>query len=165
LWKPKIKYYNFWRINSMNRENVRIKLEKCHSEARTPTYARAGDAGMDIYAVEDQLIEPNHTIIIKTGLKVAIPEGYEIQIRPRSGLSLKTALRLPNSPGTIDAGYRDEIGIIVHNTSLNDEYTVKKGDRIAQMVLQRVPMIEWELTDCVNSIGENRGGGFGSSGI
>jgi dUTP pyrophosphatase len=120
---------------------------------------------MDIYAVEDQLIEPNNTIIIKTGLKVAIPEGYEIQIRPRSGLSLKTALRLPNSPGTIDAGYRDEIGIIVHNTSLSEEYTVKRGERIAQMVLQRIPMVEWQLADCVNVIGDNRGGGFGSSGI
>lgn len=148
----------------MIRENIKVFLEMCHPEARMPSYARTGDAGMDIYAVEDQLIEPNSTVIIKTGLKVAIPEGYEIQIRPRSGLSLKTALRLPNSPGTIDAGYRDEIGVIIHNTSLSEVYSVKKGDRIAQMVLQRVPMIEWQLTDSVQDIGENRGGGFGSSG-
>lgn len=148
----------------MNREIIKVYLEICHPEAKTPAYARVGDAGMDIYAVEDQVIETNSTVILKTGLKVAIPEGYEIQIRPRSGLSLKTALRLPNSPGTIDAGYRDEIGIIMHNTSMTEPYKVKKGERIAQMVLQRVPMIEWQLTDSVINIGENRGGGFGSSG-
>jgi len=148
----------------MNRETVYVHLEICHPEAKMPAYARSGDAGMDIYAVEDQKIEPNCTVIIRTGLKVAIPEGFEIQIRPRSGLSFKTALRLPNSPGTIDAGYRDEIGIIMHNTSLTQTYIVKKGERVAQMVLQRVPRIEWQLTDCVADIGENRGGGFGSSG-
>ncbi|MDX9872132.1 MAG: dUTP diphosphatase [Clostridia bacterium] len=148
----------------MNQENVKIHLELCRTDARVPEYARAGDAGMDIYAVEDQIIAPDSTVIVKTGLKAAIPEGYEIQIRPRSGLSLKTSLRLPNSPGTIDAGFRDEIGIILHNTSLNQAYTVKKGDRVAQMVLQRVPRIEWEVTDDVTKIGENRGGGFGSSG-
>lgn len=145
-------------------ENVKIYLELCHPDARMPQYAKEGDAGMDICAVEEQLIAPNSTVIIKTGLKAAIPEGYEIQIRPRSGLSLKTALRVPNSPGTIDAGYRDEIGIILYNTSHTQEYTVKKGDRVAQMVLQRVPRIEWELVDDVTEIGTNRGGGFGSSG-
>lgn len=148
----------------MNREIIKVFMEICHPDAKIPAYARTGDAGMDIYAVEDQQIKPNSTAIIRTGLKVAIPEGFEIQIRPRSGLSLKTALRLPNSPGTIDAGYRDEIGIIMHNTSMAEPYEVKKGDRIAQMVLQRVPMIEWQQTDSVLNIGENRGGGFGSSG-
>lgn len=148
----------------MDREKIKIFLEICHHEAKVPAYARFGDAGMDIYTVEDQLIDVNSTAIVKTGLKVAIPDGYEIQIRPRSGLSLKTPLRLPNSPGTIDAGYRDEIGIIMHNTSLTEPYKIKKGERIAQMVLQRVPMIEWEMTESVSAIGENRGGGFGSSG-
>lgn len=149
----------------MSEDLVAVQLELCHPDARMPEYARPGDAGMDIYAVEDRVIAPNATVIVKTGLKVAIPEGYEIQIRPRSGLSLKTALRLPNSPGTIDAGYRDEIGIIMHNTSLDQEYAVKKGDRVAQMVLQRVPRIEWELVNDVTKIGNNRGGGFGSSGL
>jgi len=146
------------------RQRVKVCLELCHPEARVPTYARPGDAGMDVYAVEDVIIEPGSTVVLRTGLKVAIPDGYELQIRPRSGLSLKTPLRLPNSPGTIDAGYRDEIGIIVHNTSASEPYRVNKGDRIAQMVLQRVPAVEWQLTRSVAGIGEDRGGGFGSSG-
>ncbi|MCR4442202.1 MAG: dUTP diphosphatase [Peptococcaceae bacterium] len=148
----------------MKRQKVKILLELCDPEARVPSYARPGDAGMDIYAVEDMVIEPGSTVVLRTGIKVAIPNGYEIQIRPRSGLSLKTPLRLPNSPGTIDAGYRDEIGIIMQNTSTSEPYHVKKGERIAQMVLQRVPAVEWQLTQSVSGIGEDRGGGFGSSG-
>ena len=146
------------------REVVVVDIALCHPEARKPAYARPGDAGMDIYALEDTDIAPGATVVVRTGLKLAIPEGYEIQIRPRSGLSLKTPLRLANSPGTIDAGYREELGIIIHNTSLQDTCTVKKGDRIAQMVLQRVPAIEWRQVDSVDGIGTDRGGGFGSSG-
>lgn len=148
----------------MSQERIKIYLEKCHPEASVPVYARPGDAGMDVSAVEDLVIAPGETVVVRTGLKVAIPAGYEIQIRPRSGLSLKTPLRIPNSPGTIDCGYRDEIGIILQNTSVKENYEIKKGERIAQMVLQRVPLIEWEMTASVASIGENRGGGFGSSG-
>lgn len=148
----------------MDRETVRVYLEKCHPEAKTPEYSRPGDAGMDICAIADVLIGPQETALVRTGLKVAIPEGYEIQIRPRSGLSLKTPLRIPNSPGTIDAGYRDEIGVIITNTSLKESYEIKKGDRIAQLVLQKVPRIEWVETDKVTNYGLDRGGGFGSSG-
>ncbi|MDD2401578.1 MAG: dUTP diphosphatase [Clostridia bacterium] len=147
-----------------DREKVKVYIEKCHLEARIPSYARCGDAGMDIYAVEDTIIQFGKTVIVKTGLKVAIAEGFEIQIRPRSGMSIKTPLRVANSPGTIDAGYRDEIGIIMHNTSTEQDYQIKKGDRIAQMVIQKVPMIEWIPVENVEKIGENRGGGFGSSG-
>jgi dUTP pyrophosphatase len=146
------------------RERVEIYLEICHPEAKTPSYARAGDAGMDLYAVENILIKPGQTVLVRTGLKVAIPVGYEIQVRPRSGLSLKSPLRVANSPGTIDAGYRDEIGIIMHNTSPTEEYSLQKGDRIAQLVLQKVPLIQWIPVEKVAEIGENRGGGFGSSG-
>lgn len=148
----------------MIREVVEVCIEFCHPEAQRPSYARPGDAGMDIYAVEDTVIGPGSTVVVRTGLKLAIPEGYEIQIRPRSGLSLKTPLRLANSPGTIDSGYREELGIIMHNTSLQETYTVKKGERVAQMVLQRVPAIEWKQVKSVDGIGTNRGGGFGSSG-
>lgn len=148
----------------MERDMVKVFIEKCHPEARIPVYSRDGDAGMDVFALYDVKIMPQETVIIKTGLKVAIPEGYEIQIRPRSGLSLKTPLRVPNSPGTIDAGYRDEIGIIITNTSPVESYEIKKGDRIAQMVLQRVPMVSWVETNSVAAYGADRGGGFGSSG-
>ncbi len=146
-------------------ESIEVCIELCHRDARLPEYARAGDAGMDIYAVEDCLIEAGVTKIVKTGLKVAVPTGFEIQIRPRSGVSLKTPLRLANSPGTIDVGYRDEIGIIVHNTSQTEDFQVNRGDRIAQMVLQRVPVIAWNVVGSVADIGWDRGGGFGSSGF
>jgi len=148
----------------MIREVVEVCIEICHPDAKKPVYARPGDAGMDIYTVEDVLIAPGSTVVVRTGLKLAIPEGYEIQIRPRSGLSLKTPLRLANSPGTIDAGYRDELGIIIHNTSPQETFKVGKGERIAQMVLQRVPAIEWKQVESVDGIGTDRGGGFGSSG-
>lgn len=148
----------------MEREKVSVLIEKCDPEAIIPVYARNGDAGMDVFSLNDVKIMPRKTVIVRTGLKVAIPDGYEIQIRPRSGLSLKTPLRVPNSPGTIDAGYRDEVGIIVTNTSLSESYVIKKGDRIAQMVLQRVPMVLWIETDSVTAVGSDRGGGFGSSG-
>lgn len=148
----------------MEKEAVEVYVELCHPDMVLPAYARPQDAGMDIYAIRDDEVPAGQTRLIPTGLKVAIPEGYEIQIRPRSGMSLKTPLRLANSPGTIDAGYRDEIGIIMHNTAQEGSYAIKKGDRIAQMVLQKVPRIEFRQVTSVAAIGSDRGGGFGSSG-
>lgn len=145
-------------------KTVKVPIEICHDEAILPKYAKPGDAGMDIYSIEDTIVSPQQTRVIKTGLKVAIPEGYEIQIRPRSGLSLKTGIRVANSPGTIDSGYRDEIGVILHNTG-NEPFVVHSGDRIAQMVLKEVPQISWEVVNEVAAIGKNRGGGFGHTGI
>lgn len=166
---------------------------------KVPFYANETDAGMDICANEDIVIAPGETRIVKTGIKVAIPEGYEVQIRPRSGISFKTKLTIANAPGTIDAGYRGEIGVIMTNNSrdyewLNDTpvkfpsekeygisgnplfyegefaddkhgyYVIKKGDRIAQMVLAKFEKVEFEAVDDVSAIGTNRGGGFGSTG-
>jgi len=161
-------------------EKVKIYIEKCRDTARIPEYANYGDAGMDIYAAEDCTIKPGERFLVPTGLKVAIPEGYEIQVRPRSGISYRTKLRISNSPGTIDSGFRDEIRIIVSNDSLPDTedtiitlddrdkkdgtYRIRKGDRIAQMVLSKVPVIDFHITDSVENIGKNRGGGFGSTG-
>ena len=147
------------------REQINIPAELCRPDARLPVYAHPDDAGMDIYAAEDTVIAPLATGLVPTGLKVAIPDGFELQIRPRSGLSLKTPLRVPNSPGTIDAGFRDEVKVIVWNASPTETVTVKKGDRIAQFVLARVPMACFTLSASVAGIGTNRGGGFGSSGI
>lgn len=164
-------------------KEIEVYIELCREDIEIPTYARLGDAGMDIRAAEDIFIYPNETIVIPTGIKVAIPKGYEIQVRPRSGLSLKTPLRVSNSPGTVDSGFRDEVGVIMTNTSNTgvtsyfgtygiDEkgnkqgaYQIKKGDRIAQLVLNEVPTIKFIQTDNVQSIGFNRGGGFGSSGV
>lgn len=159
-----------------------VFIEICREGAVLPKYARQGDAGMDLFAAEEVILMPGETKIIPTGLKLAIPEGYEVQIRPRSGISLKTPLRVSNSPGTIDSGYRDELGIIISNTSsaccYNEEvintidkndnstgiYKVRKGDRIAQMVLQIVPRMKLTVVEKVSEIGTDRGGGFGSSG-
>lgn len=147
-----------------------------------PKYAHEMDAGMDIRAKSRIIIAPGETKIIPTGLKVVIPDGYELQVRPRSGLSLKTPLRVANTPGTVDGGYRDEIGVIITNTSVNNKdkqydinekdnkkgtYIVHKGDRIAQIVLCKYEMIEFEEVEenVIYQTGVNRGGGFGHSGI
>jgi dUTP pyrophosphatase len=138
---------------------------------------------MDVCAAEDIQIGAGETVLIPTGLKFAIPEGYEIQVRPRSGVSLRTPLRISNSPGTIDSGYRNELGILITNTSdlcsctsnecftLNSKdnkagtYQIFKGDRIAQLVLQEVPRMKFRVVQSVADIGQDRGGGFGSTGV
>lgn len=177
---------------SLTYEEVKIYIQK-NEEILLPFYANETDAGMDVRASEDFLIAPGQTIVVKTGLKIAIPEGFEIQVRPRSGCSLKTPLRVANAPGTVDAGYRDEVGIIITNTSKDyywdendnikkipntEEYTfgidtkgnkdgyylIKKGDRIAQLVLCKIFKAIPEICEDVSIIGKNRGGGFGHSG-
>lgn len=149
----------------MDSSFVEIHVEICREGVQLPAYAKEGDAGMDVRAAEAVEIMPGKTVLVPTGLKVAIPDGYEIQVRPRSGLSLKTPLRITNSPGTIDSGYRDEICIIIQNTSSSEPYKVEKGDRVAQIVLQRVPKIHFTQVESVKEIGSNRGGGFGSTGV
>lgn len=143
---------------------VDVHVEICREGVTLPAYAKPGDAGMDVRAAVDVTIAPGETKIVPTGLKLAIPVGYEIQVRPRSGLSLKTSARVPNSPGTIDSGYRDEVGIIIWNCSSHQPLEIKAGDRIAQFVLQEVPQINFVSCNDVASIGENRGGGFGHTG-
>lgn len=96
-------------------KNVDVRIKKLRNDAVIPKYTRDGDAGFDLVAVEDVIIEPGETKLVKTGVAMAIPEGYELQVRPRSGVSLKTKLRISNSPGTIDSNYRGEIGVIIDN--------------------------------------------------
>ena len=134
------------------------------SKNNLPFYATKGSAGMDVYSNEEIVLSSLSTTIVKTGLFVKIPEGYEIQVRPRSGLSAKSSLRIANSPGTIDSDYLGEIGIIVDNTSQTFSYTVKKGERIAQLVLKKVEQIEWEEVEEFSEITERNTGGFGSTG-
>ena len=143
---------------------VDVYIETVREGVELPRYARPGDAGMDVRAAVDLTLEPGMTKVVPTGLKVAIPEGYELQVRPRSGLSLKTPLRVANAPGTIDSGYRDEVGVIVWNSSPDEALEIRAGDRIAQFVLAEVPRINFIQVDSVADIGEDRGGGFGSSG-
>ena len=151
-----------------------------------PTYAHETDAGLDIYAREEITIAPGETRIIPTGIRVAIPEGYAILIQPRSGQSATTKLRIANTPGLIDSGYRNEIGVIIENIEppfkdieyeFDDKgeihiksilhgqaYTIVEGQRFAQMRLVQVPQAEFVQVESVGEIGEDRGGGFGSSG-
>jgi len=129
-----------------------------------PTYALRGDAGVDVRAAKTVTITPGETTLVPTGLYVAIPPGYELQARPRSGLSLRSDLRIPNSPGTIDSNYRGEIQIIMQHTGFNEEIVIKEGERIAQLVLNRVPTILWDELDTLPD--SDRGdAGFGSTGV
>lgn len=140
---------------------IGIDVVKLRDDVILPKYAHDSDVGADIYAAEEITLKPQATEIVPTGIKVAIPIGYEIQIRPRSGLSLKTKLRVANAPGTIDPAYRQEVGVIITNTG-NLSYTIKKGDRIAQMVVMPVPMIQWNEVDELDET--DRTGGYGSTG-
>ena len=146
------------------RTQIEVKITKLNPDAIIPTYAHPTDAGADISALEETKIEPGETKIVKTGIAVAIPAGYEIQIRPRSGLSVKTKLRIPNAPGTIDTEYRGEIGVPICNTG-DVPYVIEKGMKVAQMLIAPTPMIKWDEVTTVEELGTtSRGeGGFGST--
>lgn len=142
---------------------MRIRIQKIHPAAVLPTYAHgpAEDAGMDLCAVEDATLEPDVPRLIATGLTVEIPPGYEAQVRPRSGLALRHSIAMPNAPGTIDPGYRGEVRVILLNLG-REPYTIRAGDRIAQMIVAKYEAVEWVEEDLAQSV---RGsGGFGSSG-
>lgn len=142
---------------------LRVKIKKLSPEAVIPQYQTTGAAGFDFHAIEDMEINPRQTVLVKTGLSMEIPEGYELQVRPRSGMSLKTKMRVANSPGTIDSDYRGEICIIMEYIGMLGAlpYQIKKGDRIAQGVIcpvYQATFIEDELSDT-----ERGEGGFGST--
>jgi dUTP pyrophosphatase len=166
------------------KKTILIPLEYCHDNAKMPTYAHLTDSGMDIYALEDITIAPGETKLVPTGIKVAIPAGYELQVRPKSGRCLKTKLRVANTPGTIDAGYRDEICVIIdniepfiksaqmdetgrlYNVEFGSSYTIGKGEKFAQLVLCEVPKAAFYQVESVSTIeNDGRAGGFGSSGL
>ncbi|WP_040982132.1 dUTP diphosphatase [Oceanobacillus jeddahense] len=166
-----------------------MKVKKMHPDAVIPKYAQQGDSGFDLVAVEDVVINPGETKLIKTGLAFDIPEGFEIQVRPRSGITLKTKLRV--QLGTIDSNYRGEVGVIVDNARREDflesrvlyaplniteelamnsghftygTYFICKGDRIAQGVLAPVARTEFEVVDKLSD--SDRGSnGYGSTGV
>jgi dUTP pyrophosphatase len=153
-------------------EMLKITIERLHPDAVIPQYAGDGDAGMDVFASETITLMPGETKLVPLGIRVEIPKhplhvfGYrwECQVRPRSGLSLKTALRVANAPGTIDNNYRGEIKIIVQNTSATNGTVVLKHDRIAQLVFNEV--IRPIVTEGKVDIDTDRGtGGFGSTGV
>lgn len=173
-------------IKEVNRMNVKIK--RLHPAAVIPAYAKPGDSGFDLVAVEDVIIAPGETALVPTGLAFEIPFGYEMQVRPRSGISLRTKLRVANSPGTIDAGFRGEVAVIIDNIApegndfsewacnvsgelygLDDEYEdgtyiIRAGNKIAQGVITPVERSTFEETDELTET-ERGAGGYGSTGV
>ncbi len=142
---------------------MKIRIRRVSPQASLPQYAHGPteDAGMDLCALEAVTLRPGQPGLVPTGLAIELPPGFEAQIRPRSGLALKHAITLPNSPATIDPGYRGEIKVILLNLGAVD-YEIHAGDRIAQMIIARYEPVEWEESE-LN--GTQRGeGGFGSSG-
>ena len=141
--------------------NLRIINKSKHP---LPAYATPLSAGMDLRANLDNpiVLKPMERCLVPTGLYIALPEGYEAQVRPRSGLALKKGIGVLNAPGTIDADYRGEIGVILVNLSAED-FTVEDGERIAQMVVARHERVEWDETDSLDAT-ERGAGGFGHTG-
>ena len=140
-----------------------IRIKRLHENAQLPEYAHGPmeDAGMDIRALSGVTLEPGIPNLVPTGLALEIPVGYEVQVRPRSGLALKHAITIPNAPATIDPGYRGELKVILLNLG-RGPYEIRAGDRIAQIVIARYEAVDWEEGDLAESV---RGaGGFGSSG-
>lgn len=177
-------------INAINdtegiaKRNVPVAIELCHPDAKIPQYAHISDSGADVYALEDITVHPGETVLVSTGLKVALLPGFEIQVRPKSGRALKTKLRVANTPGTIDQGYRDEIKVIIENveppikdisvdedgkvTSIlyGSDFTIGKGEKFCQLVLNEVPKMSFYRVESVTEVDEeNRLGSFGSTGI
>ena len=141
---------------------VRVKRLPHGEGLDLPAYATSGAAGMDVLAAEDLTLESGQRHAVATGLAMAIPQGFEIQVRPRSGLALKHGISVPNSPGTIDSDYRGELKVILINHGTED-FAISRGDRIAQLVLAPVTQAEWEVVEQLDET--NRGeGGFGSTG-
>ena len=166
------------------KKTILIPIEYCNPNAKMPAYAHLTDSGMDVFALEDITIAPGETKLVPTGIKVAIPAGYELQVRPKSGRCLKTKLRVANTPGTIDAGYRDEIGVIIdniepfiksadidengrlYNVEFGSSYTIGKGEKFAQLVLAEVPKAIFYQVESVGEVAnDGRKGGFGSTGV
>jgi dUTP pyrophosphatase len=171
--------------------DLNVKIRKVLHDAVVPTYATPGSAGFDLVAMEDVVIEPGQMAKVRTGLAMELPPGYELQIRPRSGISAKTTLRISNAPGTVDADYRGEIAVLVENLftgrewprlvshayRLGDEpaeyvddfvkpgtYKIRKGDRIAQGVIAPVYRANFEVVEELEET-ERGAGGFGSTGV
>lgn len=146
-------------------KNIRVKIVN-NSHHPLPAYSTIDSAGMDVRAYLPNgpiVLKPMERRLIPTGLHIELPQGYECQIRPRSGLALKHGLTIVNSPGTIDADYRGEIGVILMNLS-QDEFIVNDGERICQMVVKEYTRVEWVQTESLSS-SERGEGGFGHTGV
>ena len=142
---------------------VRVKRLPHGEGLELPAYATAGAAGMDVLSAEDVTIAPGARHAVATGLAMAIPAGFEVQVRPRSGLALKHGITVPNTPGTIDSDYRGEVKVILINLS-SEPFEVRRGDRVAQLVLAPVTRASWMPVDELDETARGAGG-FGSTGV
>ncbi|MFM7829124.1 MAG: dUTP diphosphatase [Actinomycetota bacterium] len=144
-------------------EPTLVPVKRLAKDLPLPAPAHAGDAGIDLHARVDALLSARGgRVLVPTGVAVAIPVGFFGQVVPRSGLALKHGISLVNTPGIIDSGYRGELQVIMINTDPNADYQVKRGDRIAQLIIQRVVATSWQVVEELD--GFDRGGGFGHSG-
>lgn len=140
-----------------------LKVKKLDAGAMLPQYAHEGDAGMDVFSNEDTVIEPGDSKLVRTGIAIELPDSTEAQVRPRSGLAAKFGITVLNTPGTIDTGYRGEVGIILINHG-KKSFHVEKGARIAQMVVK--PVLRVQVAEVAELSDTKRGaGGFGSTGM
>ena len=139
-----------------------LAFKRIHPDAVLPAYAHESDAGMDVRSVAEVVIPAHGRALIPTGLVVLLPPNYEVQVRPRSGLAFKSGITVLNTPGTIDAGYRGEIGVILFNTTFMD-FAVHKGDRVAQLVVAPVTRVEVVEAEAID-VTDRGAGGFGSTG-
>jgi dUTP pyrophosphatase len=150
-------------LSELNQADVLVKIKKLSHDAKLPKYAKPGDAGADVFSVEDVELFPGETKLVSLGFAMEIPEGWEMQVRSRSGLSTKGVI-VTNSPGTIDSGYRGECKVILTYIGKQPYFKINKGDRIAQFVLKQAPTAHFEEVD--NLSDSARGvGGFGSTGV
>ena len=148
----------------MNSRQINLNIQRLDNDVELPRYAYPGDAGLDLRSNADLVIEPFERRLIPTGLAVAIPEGYAGFVQPRSGLALRQGLSFPNTPGLIDSHYRGELKVVAINLDSHNPIRIKRGDRIAQLVIQEVPVVN--LVEVKELDETDRGsGGFGSSGV
>ena len=143
--------------------DLQILITKLDEQAVIPTYATLGDAGADLYSISEVTLGPCERALIKTGIAIAIPLGFVGLVHPRSCFGLKSGVSVVNTPGTIDSGYRGEIGVVLINHDLEKSFTVKKGDRIAQLVIQKVENVQFKLVSELPD-SQRSTGGYGSSG-
>lgn len=142
-----------------------VAIVQLDPELEVPAYAHPGDAGLDLRAREDGLVAPaGGRLLMPTGISIAIPIGFAGFVLPRSGNALKHGLTVANAPGLIDSTYRGEIQVVLLNTDPRAPFHIQRGDRIAQLVLQRVEEVQWAIVDSLDGEGVDRGGGFGHSG-
>lgn len=148
----------------MTQERIRLSIKRLDPKVELPSYAYPGDAGLDLRANEDLTLAPHERALVSTGLAVAIPEGYAGFVQPRSGMALRHGLSMANTPGLIDSHYRGELKVVAVNLDNEEPIRIERGERIAQLVIQKVPVVELIEVDELDET-DRGSGGFGSSGV